>query len=96
MTDLEIIRRCAEAMKDESAAALEFLEEGHRGGYEPLYDDAQAMALVKKFRLGILYCDDDEWQVFDMRIIGVYKYETISAPLNRAICLCAAKMREAK
>ena len=92
MTDLLIIRRCAEAMKDESAAALEFLEEGHRGGYEPLHDDAQAMALVKKFRLQILeWRGDADWCV---------RYsdsnQSFNDDLNRAICECVAKMGEAK
>ena len=97
MTDLEITKRCAEAMKDESAAALEFLEEGHRGGYEPLHDDAQAMALVKKFELLLgkrepaLNFGNDVWGVRGPSGVGAQNID-----LNRAICLCVAKMGAAK
>lgn len=93
MIDLEIIKRCAEKMG--------YITAPDRGGnfvlvnslgYDPLHDDAQAMALVKKFRLGIYFsADDDEW--------GCYKFheygndpDVSSKDLNRAICECVTKL----
>lgn len=68
-----------------------------RGNYDPLRDDAEAMALVKKFRL------DVEPQKRD-RVDGwsIYRQENMFAPpmadswnqdLNRAICECVAQMQ---
>ena len=93
MTDLEITRLCAEAM------GWEVFEEGgnlwERAGlviYRPLHDDAQAMALVKKFRLSI-GTDADQWYL----VLPDYPYkETNHADLNRAICECVAKMQAKK
>ena len=59
--------------------------------YDPLHDDAQAMALVKKFKLGIGREDGD-----DMWAVGRIFIETINQDLNRAICECVAKMQGAK
>ena len=62
---------------------------------DPLHDDAQAMALVKKLQLSIAEpragCG---W--------GVYRHDALRqqtsehADLNRAICLCVASMEKAK
>jgi hypothetical protein len=110
MTDLEITKLCADAMgfrvgtaeemgadDDEEGLIVAFecvLAPGCGAKYDPLHDDAQAMALVKRFGLGI-YCDEDngEW--------GCYKFKEESGPepdvtntnLNRAICECVAKMQ---
>lgn len=95
MTDLEITSLCAEAMGETSIAAMEFLEEVTRGGWEPLHDDAQAMALVKKFRLSIGF--NSGWGCVkndenNMLLSGCYHFET----LNKAICECVANMQKGK
>ena len=50
ITDLEITKLCAEAM-------------GYRNSshYNPLHNDAQAMALVKKLGVAIYIGDEDWW-----------------------------------
>ena len=98
MDDLEITKLCAEAVdiQCDLLAGRWRIFPYHNDTYDPLHDDAQAMALVKKCKLGILYCDDDEWQVVDMRIIGKMSHEVIAQDLNRAICECVARMQLAK
>ena len=93
MNDLEITKLCAEALgiwhdpdtdidfvgKDPIQATLAM--------YNPLVNDAQAMALVKKFGLHIFYTQ------------AVAMYDTVqsdNADLNRAICECVAKMIKEK
>ena len=64
----------------------------NRHDYHPLHDDAQAMALVKKFGLHIVYqplCADT-W------LVDNADKDAASNDLNRAICECVAKMQEAK
>jgi len=84
MTDLEITKLCAEAMGlDEKT--LQVLESGWTGrGFDPLHDDTQAMALVKKLRLNCYY--DGMW------CSGPY----LNDDLNRVICCHAAKIQAGK
>ena len=61
--------------------------------YDPLRDDAQAMALVKKMGLDI-HCraDMNGWYVGRERLHeGLF----INADLNRAICECVAEIQAA-
>jgi hypothetical protein len=81
MTDLELTKACVEV---------------YFTGYDPLYNDAQAMALVKKFKLCIDPFSEDGsncWVVWhpskDVRNLG-------GLDLNRAIVECVAKLRSAK
>ena len=97
MTDLEITRLCAEAMGHKIAYEREgevFLDSALRTWYRPLHDDAQAMALVKGFRLEPRYNDTlKAWFVtesYSQRIVAR------NADLNHAICECVAKMQAAK
>ena len=99
MTDIEITRACYAAMGDlphtvehEGEMRFGFNKRALGPAYDPLHDDAQAMALVKKFRL---YIDPDfgmpdVWQVAD----GIN--DATSGELNRAICECVARMQKAK
>ena len=107
MTDLEITRLCAEAMGitvRQSAVRGTIMRWCYTDGnvekwYQPLYDDAQAMALVKKFRLivepklGFGLLSIHPAGSGPEISIGVGKY---AANLNRAICECVAKMEQAK
>lgn len=101
MTDLEITRLCAEAMGLYIGADAEefgFPRWQHIMRYDPLHDDAQAMALVKKFRLTITLRDyvyapnRHEWNV----AVGAGPIEAYETDLNRAICECVARMQKAK
>lgn len=61
--------------------------------YDPLQDDEQAMALVKKFRIHI-----NPWaQGWEASIAPPEAQNCLShatnADLNRAICECVAKMQ---
>jgi len=69
--------------------------------FDPLHDDAQAMALVKKLKV---YCawDEDlqEWETeTNNGKSGTHEFRHWCAygkDLNRAICECVAKMQAAK
>ena len=96
MTDLEITKRCAEAMGVEAHlvenSGLFIFTRGFGSvalaeKYDPLHDDAQAMALVKKFRLRPAPVQGGVWSVH-----GGDNECGSADDLNRAICLCVAKM----
>ena len=64
--------------------------------YDPLHDDAQAMALVKKFFLKVYFFGNDksaEWICCEHDSSSSWR---ASPDLNRAICECVAKMQAAK
>lgn len=95
MTDLEITKLCAEAMgwRTHSINDQCYYNEGEhmsmlKNRYDPLHDDAQAMALVKKFDLQIT---GDK-----MKRVGPFLWKgpyVTNIDLNRAICECVAKMQ---
>ena len=101
MTDLEITALCAEAMGINYHGQNQAWKNSEFDGmlvtyeYDPLHHDAQAMALVRRFKLfveppvrGISY----GWECFpqgDTEPRG-------TGELNRAICECVAKMQKAK
>ena len=101
MTDLEITRLCAEAIGYTKWGAHHgdmpgFTKE--TGIYNPLHDDAQAMALVKKLRLrigAVLVSKGDE-PGQDWMVEKNNNAFSTGPDLNRAICECVAKMRAAK
>ena len=111
MTDLEITRLCAEAMGytfvEEygwPAGTITYLGDfGEKHYYwRPLHDDAQAMALVKKFDLYIHPGTLNRETVWHVERIEVLESGAVDdrccayAPsLNRAICECVAKMQSA-
>ena len=97
MTDLEMTRLCAEAMGYKGEGISDHwggfpIFASEVGPYDPIHDDAQAMALLKKFALTItpddggylVYPDDESYFVENSR------------DLNRAIVECVAKMQKAK
>lgn len=107
MTDLEITKLCAEAMGLRVETAYwsgprkqvwvlpELYDENIHSHppYDPLHDDAQAMALVKKFIL-ILKNTTRGWHVENVND-GIGD-GVRSDDLNRAICESVAKMQKAK
>ena len=105
MTDLEITKRCAEMV----GITIAHVQDGKTyfvyhpmseaipkfNLFDPLHDDAQAMALVKKFGLRIGPTPDGAFNV----LWGTKISDEIwinSSNLNRAICECVAKMQESK
>ena len=89
MTDLKIIKLCAEAMGYQVAGnhgdAAITVDGMATNRYDPLHDDAQAMALVKQFPI------DTIWAMWE----AIKNYQG-HLDLNRAICECVAKMQEKK
>ncbi len=107
MTDLEITKLCAEASGlIPHVPQIPFV--CHTGDnlngqpvsvmYDPLHDDAQAMALVKSFGITIKTTDGNQWYVEPMCIDGQVYVSCIdgASDLNRAICECVAKIQEKK
>lgn len=76
--------------------------EGHtvcgpcQGLPDPLNDDAQAMALVKKFQLTIGYSDGWSAGKGEIGKEGGYCRSFHYPDLNRAICVCVAAMQPHK
>lgn len=112
MNDLEMTRLCAEAMgfnpiEDGSGgiginhklepAVGEYTNAWE--DYDPIHDDAQAMALVKRFRLDIysFYADDDDGKRWaSCTEDGNVHNEIGNINLNRAIVECVATMQSKK
>lgn len=102
MSDIELVKACALAMgyhvrvEPSPFSAEDVLRVKVDGEwtylYRPLTDDAQAMALVKRFGINLMtWTGGDGWiaQIF-ARATGE------NADLNRAICLCIANMKARK
>ena len=99
MTDLEITKACAEAMRidvelrSRDFSGNNYWAHGNGDDYDPLHDDAQAMALVKKFGLHTGFQSfDNLWGCLAQD--GITK--TYNTDLNRAICECVAKMMKGR
>jgi hypothetical protein len=96
MTDLEMTKLCAEAMGYTYADGMAEAkgrhgewETSHTWPYTPLTNDAQAMALVKRFHLDIFGSEGTVW------CVSFGAPEVISESLNRAIVEAIAKMQGA-
>ena len=94
MTDFEIKVRCADAMGGHYIQcgvvhlAGDFDSNNNRPIYDPLINDAQAMALVKKCRLQVRPAPiSDGWLSTDEKGVITYAHQN----LNRSICECVAK-----
>ena len=94
MTDLEITRLCAQAMgfryelnsdKSEYRNAVCLYDNGSNlwnKTYNPLWNDEQAMAILKKFRSLTIPVIYKEWSHPASEMVGINS--------NRAICECVA------
>lgn len=107
MTDLEMTKLCAEAMgfeyTDFHFPTVILTGDNSGEDYDPLHDDAQAVSLVKKFRIdingGIKGGEIiDDWMVICIVCIGEYTklFQSASGDLNRAIVECIAKMQSTR
>ena len=102
LDDLTATRLCAEAMGYRTEIAGEYLlvwsDGAENRSWNPLHDDAQCMALVKKFGL-LLEADcipPTEWCVHYWVESSITWDKLTDPDLNRAIVYCVAKMQEAK
>lgn len=77
---------------------IECPSEGAYPKYDPLHDDAQAMALVKKFELCLTSMKPEypAWMVESVDSNNRFDVRTMHDDLNRAIVECVANMRRAK
>lgn len=99
MTDLELVRKCAEAMgycfiASKSGDILKVRDIKITNGdqwiiYDPIHDDAQAMALVGQFRINIIWYEVNMPSAFTPT---VYMWMRDPADLNRAIVETVAKL----
>lgn len=99
MTDLEMTKLCAQAMGYELDELGNAIINADFVLYDPLHDDAQSMALVKKLGMDcVVIGGEKQWWSVSVRInhptFAVIQSEHID--LNRAICECVAKMQKAK
>lgn len=109
MTDEEITKLCAQAMESPpdipGASAIWNVSVTYEGEerkvstavsqfYDPLHNDAQAMALVKRFRLSTC-CDEGGWGEL-WHAASSTENVAIYPDLNRAICECVASMQRKK
>jgi len=97
MTDLEITKLCAEAMGYTAFVddVLDVIRLDYRYGvgYSPLRNDAEAMALVKKFKMQLTFDGfSRNWYAKDR----LSELMTHAFDLNRAVCECVAQMQLAK
>jgi hypothetical protein len=95
MTDLEMVKACAEAMGLDFHVhdSIPAYWDGIRIPYDPLHNDAQAMALVERFKLELIpnraY---GGWWVTATR-----SQDALGDPdLKRAIVRCVANMQASK
>ena len=105
MTDIQMTRLCAEAMGysyvQRKGDEVYDIRSGKTvvGIYWPIENDAQAMALVKKFRLKYMWFPTIELRKAEWwRVDGLPPSDvtTRHANLNMAIVSCVAKMQAAK
>lgn len=101
MDDFEITRKYAEAMEygmENSHGILAIYEKRADGRlvqeiYNPLKNDSQAMAIIKRFDLSIARggqaTDSPWWKATSSKYL---RRPGIDSDLNRAICECVAKM----
>lgn len=106
MTDLEITRLCAEAMGGHLIGTEWIVPRFVAHGtppeanlysmpvYDPLHDDAQVMALVKRFHILIGNLSIADRFHFTASVDAVRWHKNLD--LNRAICECVAKLQAAK
>lgn len=103
MTDLELTKKCAEALgwkflglaskhvafQVSDCAIISTNDSTGDHVFDPLHDDAQAMALVKKLQPCIVRPDSNGWwEVYMLESERAYS----AKDLNRAICECVAAL----
>lgn len=98
MSDIELVKACAEAMGialyvASQNAPQHTLRTCNHENYWPLTNDAQAMALVKKFRIEIAW-NPVGWAVNTYSELDMPESYASDDDLNRSICECVAKLKD--
>ena len=113
MTDHEMTKLCAESMGYKPYRAVMngviqncsehgiyvFSDSDERGytEYQPLHNDAQALALVKRFNVKLTKTPKYEtWRTVAYSEDNYFLFATTNQDLNRAICETIAKMQQEK
>jgi hypothetical protein len=95
MSDVELIKKCAYKMGGDVSQTGSTIRL-YGAAYDPLHNDAQAMALVKKFELVLFRVHHPETP--DIRRWQARPYQNQNTPtissadLNRAIVECVANL----
>jgi hypothetical protein len=99
---------CAEAMgldfgDDDTDVWLGTDPDSTQYTYHPLTNDAQAMALIKKFRLKIMFNDNNHEFIIESKLFTEERHTRLGShgtvfqrhnkDLNRAICECVASVQ---
>lgn len=102
MTDLEMVKRCAEKMGYDqyqwqtggivTGSDLPISLPDGQIRYDPLHDDAQALALVKQFNLHIDQRPHPKRQITVQDCAFTVLVERRDDDINRAIVECVAKL----
>lgn len=93
MTDLELTKACASAMAIEVWKDYEDRLWHVSTRYDPLHDEAQAMALKKRHQLSDYWLEWKQiWVVSGANRPPMIDTNGEDSDLNRAICQCVAKM----
>jgi len=112
MTDLEMVKRCAEKMEYTYNAQHQqiglpvWLDRESRNGsgilsgeYDPLHDDAQAMALIRQFKIKLEFRQGNNWWVYITKtgwnkgpVSRIIAQSSWCADLNRAIVECVSRL----
>lgn len=91
--DAKMVRLCADAMgikpDERTVRNVNYGYALAMMGYNPIKNDKQAMALVKKFGISIRKTDPDWWDAW----LPLQPVDGGSPDLNRAIVLCVASMQ---
>lgn len=95
MSDIELVKACAELMGGIATELPDFdglwLVGNNSYSYDPLHNDEQCFALVKRFGLCISRLSET-WYV-DASDDGDAATANHPADLNRAICECVSKLK---
>jgi hypothetical protein len=95
MNDREMTKLCAKALYGStwSEGPVSVFAPEWPTVFDPLHNDAQAMALVKKFKLYLGLNIKKDWHAIGVPSGGRPGVQATNPNLNRAIVECVAKMK---
>lgn len=109
MTDLEITKLCAESLgwkwiaagpsRGSVWVAARYVFDGDvvewDDNYDPLHDDGQCLALVKRLGLNVEWIPESA-HIRARWLVSTRYVSAAETDLNRAVCSCVAQMQAAK
>jgi phage tail sheath gpL-like len=101
MNDIEMVKACAEAvgieLRRDSAQSYKFIGgKWYEHNFDPIHDDAQALALVKRLHLDIEQYQNSNGTWYYVAQTHGTEYHACADDLNRAIVECVAKLHAAQ